>query len=412
MRTDVAVIGSGPAGSAVALELARAGVSVVVVDAGDRHGDKMGESLAPSVRPLLQRLGLWDAFLSDGHLASHSNRSAWGSDRIEENHFITSPYGAGWHLDRRRFDDRLRQAAVKAGAACRMQTKVVAGQHDPDGWTLELLPEGDAPALLHAAYLVDATGRAGWVARRLNIARRNFDNLVGFGQFLSPTTSGFEDSATLIEAMPGGWWYSALLPDGRLVVVYFTDADLPATCAVRERDGWEAALAATRYTSDRVTQHGGVSESEPIVASAGAAVAAAVTGDAWLAVGDAAASYDPLSSCGIATALASGIRGAAAVQRALDGDPDALESYSASIYKGFGIYLDLHAAYYAAETRWPSSPFWNRRARQADNRVPNADEGSIGTAIARAFDPVTTPHLERPVNEGVTLRYFTQITPK
>lgn len=382
MRTDVAVIGSGPAGSAVALELARAAVSVVVVDAGAGRGDKLGESLAPSVRPLLQQLGLWDAFLSDGHLASHGNRSAWGSDRLEQNHFITNPYGAGWHLDRRRFDDRLRQAAVKAGAACRMQTKVVAGQHDPDGWTLKLKPEGDAPASLHAAYLVDATGRAGRVARRLNITRRRLDNLVGFGQFLSPTTSGFEDSATLIEAMPDGWWYSALLPDGRLVVVCFTDADLPAARAVRERDGWQAALAATHYTSDRVTQHGGVSESEPIVASAGTTLPAAVTGDGWLAIGDAAASYDPLSSCGIATALASGIRGAAAVRRGLDGDPDALESYAASIYNGFRIYLDLHAKYYAAEPRWPTSPFWSRRA-------PNTGKASISAVAARTFDPVT-----------------------
>ena len=381
MSTDVAVIGSGPAGSAVALELARAGVSVVVVDAGAGRGDKLGESLAPSVRPLLQQLGLWDAFLSDGHLTSHGNRSAWGSDRLEENHFITNPYGAGWHLDRRRFDDRLRQAAVKAGAACLLQTKVVAGRYDPDGWRLELKPEGDAPASLQAAYLVDATGGAGWVARRLNIARRSFDNLVGFGQFLSCTKTGFEDSATLIEAMPDGWWYSALLPDGRLVVVYFTDADLPATRAVRERDGWQAALAATRYTRDRVTQHGGFGESGPIVASAGTTLSAAVIGDGWLAVGDAAASYDPLSSCGIATALASGIRGAAAVQCAIHGDADALESYAASIYNGFRIYLDLHANYYAAEPRWPTSPFWSRRA-------PNTGKAPISTVAARTFDPV------------------------
>ena len=267
-----------------------------------------------------------------------------------------------------------------------MQTKVVAGQHGTDGWTLELL-SNDAASRLDAAYLVDATGRAGWAARRLNISQRQFDNLVGFGQFLSPTKTGFEDSTTLIEATPDGWWYSALLPDSRLVVVYFTDADLSVARGVRKRSGWQAALLLTVYTRDRVAQHGGVSESAPVVASAGTTLSADVTGDRWLAVGDAAASYDPLSSCGIGTALATGIRGAAAVRRALDRDSGALESYAASIYSGFRIYLDLHATYYAAETRWPTSTFWNRRARKADHSALNAKDVSDSPAAAQAYDP-------------------------
>ena len=388
-RTDVAVIGSGPGGSAVGLELARAGVSVVITDAGDGRSEKMGESLAPSVKPILQRLGLGETLLSDSHLPSHGNRSAWGGDRLEENHFIASPYGVGWHLDRRRFDESLRQAAQAVGATCLMQTKVVGAKHDRDGWTVELCSDEQDRAQLHAAYLVDATGRAGWLARRLGVVRRRFDNLVGFGQFYSSTTAGFQDSTTLVEAAADGWWYSALLPDTRLVVVHFTDGDLPAAGTVRHREGWQAALASTRYTNERVHQHGGVSHSEPIVASATTSLAASVSGDGWLAVGDAAASYDPLSSCGIATALAGGIRAAAALRRALGSEPDALDAYAASIYRSFRTYLDLHATSYAAETRWPTSPFWNRRARKPSNRAPNTSEGSISTSAARTFDPVT-----------------------
>src|SRR5436190_5494193 len=43
-------------------------------------------------------------------------------------------------------------------------------------------------------------------------------------------------------------------------------------------------------------------------------------GEGWVAVGDAAQSYDPLSSQGLRYALESGIRAAFAVDAALDGD--------------------------------------------------------------------------------------------
>ena len=33
---------------------------------------------------------------------------------------------------------------------------------------------------------------------------------------------------TVVEAVEDGWWYTAPLPDGRRVLAFFTDADLPA----------------------------------------------------------------------------------------------------------------------------------------------------------------------------------------
>src|SRR5437763_3191825 len=98
---DIAVVGGGPAGAATAIAVAGAGATVLVVDGDVGLGDKPGESLPPSISPLLHRLGVAEAFLETGPLPCYANRSAWGGDgRLSEYDFIRSCYGHGWHVDR------------------------------------------------------------------------------------------------------------------------------------------------------------------------------------------------------------------------------------------------------------------------------------------------------------------------
>lgn len=51
--TDVVIVGGGPAGAAIALALANAGVSTTVVEAHSAPRMKIGECLPPTINPLL-----------------------------------------------------------------------------------------------------------------------------------------------------------------------------------------------------------------------------------------------------------------------------------------------------------------------------------------------------------------------
>src|SRR5207244_3275274 len=84
-------------------------------------------------------------------------------------------------------------------------------------------------------------------------------------------------------------------------------------------------------------------------------------GEGWLAVGDAACSFDPLSSLGLCNALESGRLAALAIDRAMRGDSSALSSYGATLKIRFDEFERLRLAYYAVERRWPASQFWARR---------------------------------------------------
>ena len=358
---DVAVIGGGPAGSVAALEIARLGRPVALIARDEPDNEKVGETIAPSIRPLLDRLGVLQEFLDEKFLPSYANRSVWASDQLLEHNFMGDPYGHGWHLDRRRFDRMLLDAAKRAGADVLPETAVVDSGRAGAGWRLELRgPNGSSS--ISAEWAVDATGRASWFARRVGVARRSDDKLVASTGFFGQPPSRFEDTTTLVEAMPDGWWYSAPLPDGRLVAAYFTDPDLSPGEVLTSPEAWRRMMTSATETNKRAILHGGVPPEKMHVLSAGSSRLDAFTGRNWVAVGDAAFCYDPVSSGGISAAMGGGIDAAQAVDKAIEGDDDAIERYAKRLHQAYDRYLRLLAAYYRDEKRWVNRPFWKRRS--------------------------------------------------
>jgi len=96
-----------------------------------------------------------------------------------------------------------------------------------------------------------------------------------------------------------------------------------------------------------------------------------IAGDGWIAVGDAASAFDPLSSMGIMKALRSAVDAAAAILRHLAGERDAFAGYAQTIAADYTRYLDTRTRYYAMEQRWPDAPFWQRRAPQMEEVAAN-----------------------------------------
>jgi 2-polyprenyl-6-methoxyphenol hydroxylase-like FAD-dependent oxidoreductase len=364
-RADVAVTGGGPAGASAAIELARRGVATLLLERSDGSGNPVGECLAPSANALLQRLGLSDALLTSGALPSHGNRSSWGGNgALLDRDFLRAPLGHGWHLDRSRFNATLLDAAASAGATVWRRTKLRSLERIEDHWQLVVdTPSG--PRMATTRFVVDATGRAAVVARRHGIRHRIFDPLVAAVAVLSAGGPVRYDATTLIEATECGWWYSALTPNGRLVVVWFTDPDILARVAPWRPSAWWSLLQASEATGAWITLHQSEPPATVRIAPAMSALLPRLAGDGWIAAGDAAAAFDPLSSHGIGSALAGGNRAAGAVAAALAGDPLPIRDYTDNILANYAHYLYLRHAYYAEERRWPHSPFWRRRAAPA-----------------------------------------------
>lgn len=364
----VAVIGAGPAGTVAARVLAHAGVSVLVL-AGpgpitDRPREPIGEGLPPAVRPLLRQLGILDRVETDGHLQSPGTSSAWGTPELLDVDFVRGPDGPGWHLDRARFDAALQRGCEDAGAAFWRGARLVgSGPHPRARWQLEV-DAGHERRRVVATHVIDASGRAGVFARARGAVRVHHDRLVGFARtLLSAPSTDDQDSRTVVEAAPDGWWYTARLPNRRRIVVYLTDAGSPSSRPARTAAGFDRLLAETLHILRTTLGAGYRPVGPPRAYPANSSRLDRVTGDGWLAAGDTALAFDPLSSLGIFAALHGGLAAAQAVLALRAGDDAAADRYQERLDRSYAAYQRNLDRYYRMETRWAATEFWARRHR-------------------------------------------------
>lgn len=362
------VLGGGPAGAATALALNRRGCSVTVVERSDYTNLRIGETLPPAVRQPLVSLGVWEKFLADKHSPSFGIQSAWGQADLYENDFIFNPHGPGWHVDRSRFDAMLARSAEEAGAKLYRRARVMACAQTAAGdWQIEIGCE-DRRHNVRAHFVIDATGRASAFARRQGARRITCDQLVGIVGFFAPNSASLTPgSQTLVEAVKQGWWYSALLPDSRVIAAFMTDADLYARASKRSADYWQQQLRKAPHTRSRTKAHTPVLGR--LIVATNTSRLDHVAGKNWLAVGDAAMALDPLSSLGVYNALKSGLIAAQAIDSSLTGNATALQNYAAGVEEDYDASLETRLKYYAAETRWPGSPFWQRREHEKAQEI-------------------------------------------
>ena len=162
------------------------------------------------------------------------------------------------------------------------------------------------------------------------------------------------DLRTYVESAPAGWWYSAPLPQGETIAMFFTDCEL----YTREGVVLEEQLEKASLTRSRLLGAEMVATRTVYAASS---CRKAIAGEAWLAVGDSASSYDPLSGMGIFKALRQGTNAAIAADGFLRGEAGLLAEYAAGVRREWDAYVRQRRAHYAAETRWAGCEFWDKR---------------------------------------------------
>ena len=150
---DVLVVGAGPAGSATATLLARAGVSVLVVDRAAFPRDKAcSEYMSPEAVRILARLGVVDRLERAGAFPLEGMKVTGPRGATAHGKFALAGHRpfrpTGLSISRRILDHELLAAARSAGAAVLERTRVEELVYEGGGVAGAIVRDHDGSAAL------------------------------------------------------------------------------------------------------------------------------------------------------------------------------------------------------------------------------------------------------------------------
>jgi flavin-dependent dehydrogenase len=370
---DAIVIGGGPGGSSYGMTLARHGYSVLVLEREQFPRFHIGESLLTYTADVLEQLGVLDRMREAGFVIKRGIELTGAEGTFRRLDLAKIGEGRrGWtfQVERSHFDKILLDAAAETPGVTVLQKTRVIGLLRSGGLISGVRYIRDSQERSATArFVIDASGRAGVIARALNLRKTDnklkmaavFKHLGGLDERHNPGTEG-DIQLGLHE---DGWlWAIPIRPDaisiGCMVPVEILRASRPEETfsshleripRIRQR------IEGTTVMRDLSGENNFEYHCDTLA------------GPGYFIVGDAGCFTDPVFSGGVLLALTTGRRAAEETARCLAGEIDeesAALRYQDFYKTGYETYYRLIRAVY--DNRYASGGRELRVTPQADDR--------------------------------------------
>jgi 2-polyprenyl-6-methoxyphenol hydroxylase-like FAD-dependent oxidoreductase len=322
---DLLIVGAGVAGSAVALSCAPALRRILLLHAPDEF-DRI-ESLSPDACRMLARHSITVGVPISEIVAW------WGSARR-----AVAPCPGARIGSRRELANQMRKAVGESAIILRCKPNISVSRKN-EVWEVKFCDEQGDPTIVSAKNICDATGRRSALGRAVGASRKFFDHLCCAFVPLSDAA----EIGTFTEAVFNGWWN--LCSDGsRGTLAFYSTPRIIKQTKGDLKCLFEGTMELKKIASVSSDNMVGVNVCDSSLLSPCA-------GEGWFAVGDAAASFQPITSAGTAKALRDGFHSLAVT----NGDA---RGYNLRYATEFESYFRELKIQYGFERRWKDSDFW------------------------------------------------------
>lgn len=352
----IIIVGKGISGLILSILLKRQGVDHLILARPEKTGPPaLGETLPPTTVVLLERLRMRSLFEACAQ-KTRGYHSLWGSNHLQHTSFAhQKPFNYGLKLNKGALLKQLE--AEVADQICHVD-RVKECHFTGDNVAIDTLIENKSVKFI-TPLVVDGTGRARAVLKQLEVTIHEFDQTLAFSCLLESPFPADLPHGILTETFELGWGIASSLNNRETVVTLYTEKELVAGLDLTHFESWQEILASTsrlRHFLQRAPQG-------PIKGyKANSSLAGQMAGGHWLAVGDAAMAFDPLSSHGISNAIFTASLACETINRPHQ-NPEVRALYAQRLTKTFYEYLQYRSYLYSMEKRWPTE-FWENNVTQ------------------------------------------------
>lgn len=290
MKTQVIIVGSGISGLVLSYLLKEKGVDHVVLNRVEKQKAlELPETVPPSTLALLESLNLLELF-SKRSSKTFGYHSLWGSGPLRtDNYLHHNPYKFVLKLNRK---EVLQDLEFLVSDHLFSYNHLKELQQNDKGISV-LLEFENQPISIEGNIIIDATGRNRAVLKQLDIISEFFDNQIALSCHLPYFKHPHLIHPVFIESFEHGWGIVSALNDETNVMTLYTQNGSPLQHSLKDYENWKDVLSNTKILKDFLSD----SVNPAIhVGNANSSRATQITGSNWMAIGNAAIAFNPLSS--------------------------------------------------------------------------------------------------------------------
>lgn len=351
-KTDVLVIGAGPAGTVAASIVNKAGFKVAVVEKQQFPRFVIGESLLPRCMEALDEAGFLDAVKAKNYQEKFGAKFTRGKEVC--NYFFADQFTDGWswtwQVPRGDFDKTLADTLQSQGVPVAYETEVTAIKFNDDGSSVTTVKDKDGnESEIEARFIIDGSGYGRVIPKLFGLDRpSNLPPRKALFTHIKDAKRSLDDEPdriTIVVHEQQVWVWVIPFSNGVTSVGFVSSPEFFEKFEGTPEEQLRAAIASEMWVAERMKDAEFLFE--PRVLQSWSTTTEKFYGNGFVLTGNVTEFLDPVFSSGVTLATVSSQVAAHLVIRQLNGEKvDWEKEYAEVMMQGVDTFRSYVMAWY------------------------------------------------------------------